>query len=183
MISAVLQVLLSRAQKREKRYGPSPSNNYTSGYGKKRFWQRKNNKNKKHDAELGAVGTSALGAEEKHYHNNRHSTVRPSEDTAVAPSSNGYGGPVSKYGEPTVPAIAHNTDPYNRSSTGFASSTNYEPQTSGVTGGHYNEMPAGQMGSAERPIVQHESHPYADVHHGGYVHSNPESQAIYARNV
>ena len=184
LVSAVLQVLLSRAQKREKRYGPGPSNNYTSGYGKQRFWQRKNNKNKskKHDAELGAVGTSALVAEEKHHHNNRNSAFRPSDDTAVASAGNGYGGPNSKYGEPTVPAVAHNSDPYTRSSTGFASSTNYEPQSTGVTGGHYNEMPAGHTGSASNPIVQHENAPYADVHHGGYMHSNPESNA-YARNV
>jgi len=193
LISAVLQVLLSRAQKREKRYGPSPSNNYTSGYGKQRFWQRKNNKNKnkEHDAELGAVGAGALIAEEKHHHDshNRNSAFRPSDDTAVAPASNGYGGPNSKYGEPTVPVVHHNTpaahhnaDPYARSSTGYASTTDYEPQTTGVTGSNYNEMPAGHMGSAANPIKQHETEPYAETHHGGYVHSNPESN-VYARNV
>ena len=182
LVSAVLQVLLSRAQKREKRYGPSPSNNYTSGYGKRRFWQKKNNKNKKHDAELGAVGAGALAAEEKHHHDNRNSTFRQSDDTAVASAGNGYGGPNTKYAEPTVPAVHHNPDPYTRSSAAPTTSTNYEPQTTGMTGNNYSEMSSGQMGTADRPIVQHDPKPYADVHHGGFVHSNPESK-IYGRNV
>lgn len=136
------------------------------------------------DAELGAVGAGAL-VEEKHHHNNNRSSMRPSDDTAVAstaPTSNGYGGPNTKYGEPTVP-VMQNNDPYARSSTGFASTTNYEPQTNGVTGGNMSEMPTGQMGSADRPYVQHDNEPYADVHHGGFVHTNPESTATYARNV
>ena len=175
-----MQVFLSRAQKREKRYGPSPSNNYTSGYGKQRFWQRKNNKNKNNgmrDAELGAVGAGAI-AEEKHHHHDRNSMLRPSGDTAVA---DGYGGPNYKYAEPAIPAV-HNNDAYTRSSTGYGSTTNYEPQSSGITGGNVPEMPTGQMGGADRPYVQHEDKPYAEVHQGGFVHSNPESQS-YARNV
>jgi hypothetical protein len=55
--TAVMQIMLVRHHKREKRYGPSPSNNYTSGYGKKfGFGRKKNNAplaNK--DTELGAV--------------------------------------------------------------------------------------------------------------------------------
>ena len=121
-------------------------------------------------------------AEEKHHHDNRHSAFRPSDDTAVTSAGNGYGGPNSKYAEPTVPAVHHNTDPYTRSSTAAPSATNYEPQTTGVADSTYSEMPAGHMGSADRPYVQHDSAPYANVHHGGYVHSNPEANT-YGRNV
>lgn len=215
LVSAVLEVLLSRAHKREKRYGPSPSNNYTSGYGKQRFWQKKNNKNKNkgmHDAELGAVGAGAV-VEEKHHHNNltsnRNSTMRPSDDTAVG---DGYGGPNTKYAEPTLPAqtngynngyaagpqftgdntrdstmIGEGRSGYNtgdntrdstmvgQSRTGYHSGAVTDRQVSGVS-----EMPGNVLGSAERPIVQQDSNPYAEVHHGGYVHTNPESDP-YAR--
>lgn len=113
--------------------------------------------------------------------------MRPSDDTAVgstAPVVDGYGGPTNKYAEPTVPLV-HNNDPYARSSTGYASTTNYEPQTTGVTGlsqGHVQEMPSGQIGSADRPNVIHDANPYTDVHHGGYVHTSHEGNA-YSRNV
>ncbi|KAL8986832.1 MAG: hypothetical protein Q9177_003908 [Variospora cf. flavescens] len=41
LMSAALQVLLSRQHKKEKRFGPGPSNDYTSGSGKKQpFWKR-----------------------------------------------------------------------------------------------------------------------------------------------
>lgn len=39
--TAVMQIMLVRHHKKEKRYGPSPSNNYTSGYGKKFGFGRK----------------------------------------------------------------------------------------------------------------------------------------------
>ena len=55
--TAVMQIMLVRHHKKEKRYGPSPSNNYTSGYGKKFGFGRKKKTtplaNK--DTELGAV--------------------------------------------------------------------------------------------------------------------------------
>ena len=145
LISAALEIVLSRARKREKRYGPSPANNYTSGYGKQRFWKRKNNQNKAHkheDAELGAVGAGALIAEEKHHRNN-HNDGRISDDTAMtgttAPvADSAYGGPNNKYSqEPTVPTLAHpvHGDGYtNQQSLGVASGSTM-PEMSG--GGHY----------------------------------------------
>lgn len=65
LITAAMQVALVRHHKKEKRYGPSPDNNYTSGYGTKRkFWQRKpkNNTTATKDAELGAGGLAAPAA-------------------------------------------------------------------------------------------------------------------------
>ena len=103
-MSAALEIVLSRARKRDKRYGPSPANNYTSGYGKQRFWQKKNNKNKTHkheDEEFGVVGAGALVAEEKHRTRNNRNSERISDDTAMtgttAPVADSYGGPNTKY--------------------------------------------------------------------------------------
>ncbi|KAL9125746.1 MAG: hypothetical protein Q9217_005093 [Psora testacea] len=152
-ISIFLQVALSRSHKREKRYGPSPANNYTSGSGKRKMWQRKpwQRKNKaSHDAELGTMGEGAL-ADGKH--NNRASDVT---GTTAPVTDNGYGGPNSKYAanEPTLPAHQH---------------------TSGVVGngktGGFPEMEAGAQGSAHRPYVQHDPSPYAEV---VYVLISPE---------
>ncbi|KAM3418436.1 hypothetical protein BST61_g4423 [Cercospora zeina] len=62
LITAVMQIVLVRHHKKEKRYGPSPSNNYTSGFEKKKFWQRKP-KNATRDAEMaGGVGGLAVPA-------------------------------------------------------------------------------------------------------------------------
>ncbi|KAF7196520.1 hypothetical protein HII31_02248 [Pseudocercospora fuligena] len=56
LITAVMQVALVRHHKKEKRFGPGPSNNYSSGYGKRKFWQRKP-KNTTRDAEMaGGIG-------------------------------------------------------------------------------------------------------------------------------
>merc|ERR1711939_934142 len=40
LVTAVVQFLLARHHQKEKRYGPSPSNNYTSGTGRRPFWKR-----------------------------------------------------------------------------------------------------------------------------------------------
>ncbi len=186
LVSAALEIVLARAHKREKRYGPSPSNNYTSGYGKQRFWQRKNkNKNKgMEDAELGAIGAGALVAEDKHHHDHtRNSNI--TGDTAVA---DGYGGANNKYATAQEPTLPAHTAAYNQPATGYASTTNYEPQPATGYASTTNYEPQstgvsemeGQTGGANRPFVQHDPEPYAEVHHGGFPHSNPESQG-YAR--
>ena len=172
LISAALEIVLSRARKREKRYGPSPANNYTSGSGKQRFWQKKNNKNKTHtheDAELGALGgAGALVAEEKHHNRNNRNSGRISDDTAMtgttAPvTDNSYGGPNNKYTqEPTLPTQAHpvHNDGYS------------DQQTYGVaSGGAVPEMESKMGGGGH--YTQHVSEPYAHIHQGGYVHPAP----------
>ena len=62
LVTAAMQVMLVRHHKKEKRFGPSPSNNYTSGYGKKRFGRNKNTANK--DAEAASSGYPAT---DSHY--------------------------------------------------------------------------------------------------------------------
>lgn len=69
----MFQVLLVRHHRKEKRYGPSPANNYTSGAGRRPLWRRNKRNHNTRDAELATGG--ALAAE-------KHGHVRPSDDTA-----------------------------------------------------------------------------------------------------
>lgn len=62
LVSALLQVCLRRNHKKEKAFGPSPTNNYTKGSGVK-FWQR-NRRSKvagHHDPEVGTVPVTSGG--------------------------------------------------------------------------------------------------------------------------
>ncbi|KAF2190819.1 hypothetical protein K469DRAFT_657447 [Zopfia rhizophila CBS 207.26] len=91
-VSALVQLALGRHHQKEKRFGPSPANNYTRGSGV-RFWQRRRkNRGGLRDPEMAgtvpATGTLAPGAHD----------VRPSHDTAftgstVAPNSAAYENP------------------------------------------------------------------------------------------
>ncbi|KAL8768489.1 MAG: hypothetical protein Q9209_005280 [Squamulea sp. 1 TL-2023] len=60
LISLALQILLSRHHKKEKRYGPGPSNGYTSGTAKKQpFWKRSKGPKTTRDAnELGTFNNA-----------------------------------------------------------------------------------------------------------------------------
>lgn len=84
LCTAALQLALIRSHKKEKRLGPSPKNNYTSGFGKKRGLFSKKNKNADRDAEMGAAGTTAGGAgmlaPEQH-------DMRPSHETGYTGST------------------------------------------------------------------------------------------------
>ncbi|KAL8889974.1 MAG: hypothetical protein Q9215_002843 [Flavoplaca cf. flavocitrina] len=64
LVSLALQILLSRHHKKEKRFGPGPSNDYTSGSGKKRpFWKRNKAASTGHNTHQGgAFGTDHVGA-------------------------------------------------------------------------------------------------------------------------
>ena len=130
VISAALQVQLSRHHAKEKRYGPSPSNNYTSGSGSRKFWARKNKKNRQ--AELNTMGAAGAADATKHHGNDLNG------------AENGYGGTNDKYASahPTLPA---NTVGYTPQGTGYQS-TGYTTQESGVVGGgpgtSAHEMPA-----------------------------------------
>ncbi|EMC96494.1 hypothetical protein BAUCODRAFT_70359 [Baudoinia panamericana UAMH 10762] len=85
LVTAVMQIALVRHHKKEKRYGPSPSNNYTSGPGKRRgMFGRKNKKhNATHEAELGAAG---VGAGAGGLAAGQHDT-RPSHETGYTGST------------------------------------------------------------------------------------------------
>ncbi|KAL2351904.1 hypothetical protein BJ546DRAFT_231027 [Cryomyces antarcticus] len=111
LLTALVQIALVRNHKKEKRYGPSPANNYTSGSGKARFWQRKpktTNEAYRNDAELGVVGAGAGGLVA-----DKHNAIRPSHDTAytgstvAAPTNPTYGATGNKYETP----VAHDGPP------------------------------------------------------------------------
>jgi hypothetical protein len=90
--TAIVQILLVRHHKKEKRYGPGPSNNYTSGAGRRPFWKRNKRVNNTRDAELATAGAAGT-----------HHAMRPSHDTGYTGTTTGNG--VSgldeaKYGEP-----------------------------------------------------------------------------------
>ena len=89
LLTAALQVLLVRHHRKEKRYGPSPSNNYTKG-SRRPFWKRNKAPKGTRDAEL-ATATH-------HDHN------RVSHETGMTGSTmnNGYApaGTESKFGQP-----------------------------------------------------------------------------------
>lgn len=72
--TALMQLVLIRHHKKEKRFGPSPANNYTSGSGGRRrgMFGRKN-KNAPSEAEKGVIGTQG--------HPANGADIRPSHDT------------------------------------------------------------------------------------------------------
>lgn len=82
LLSALVQLALGRHHQKEKRYGPSPANNYTRGSGD-RFWQRRRkNQSGLRDAEMaGAVPATGTLAPAANEHN------RPSHDTAYTGST------------------------------------------------------------------------------------------------
>ncbi|KAF2865337.1 hypothetical protein BDV95DRAFT_586734 [Massariosphaeria phaeospora] len=152
LISAIVQIFLARKHKKDKRFGPGPSNGYTRGTGGK-FWQRGGRKNKGglRDPEMAgtvpATGTLAAG----------HHDVRPSHDTAytgttAARDSTAYENPhkpvnagyytaptgthaasMGTYAAPTAapidtytaPTGTYPTDTYNSHTTRTHAATNY----------------------------------------------------------
>ncbi|KAF2130911.1 hypothetical protein P153DRAFT_288061 [Dothidotthia symphoricarpi CBS 119687] len=94
-ISAILQVLMAKSSKKEKRYGPGPNNNYTSGAGEKKFWQRKK---AVRDPEIGATTTTTPTHHAAVSHN-----VRPSHDTAYTGTT--VEAPHGAYENPNKPVV------------------------------------------------------------------------------
>lgn len=87
LIAAIFQVLLIRSGKKEKRYGPSPANNYTSGSGKRNyaFWNKKSKNSQvvSRDAEMGtAAGAPAGGLTAP------AQDIRPSYETGTTVGNN-----------------------------------------------------------------------------------------------
>ncbi|KAK3073057.1 hypothetical protein LTR53_005685 [Teratosphaeriaceae sp. CCFEE 6253] len=96
LITAAMQVLLVRSHKKEKRYGPSPSNNYTSGPAKKKGMFARGNKKTKvvhndlnHDTELGATPVANDPASIAAAHQDCSHDYRPSHDTGYTGSTVG----------------------------------------------------------------------------------------------
>lgn len=149
LISAALQVLLSRQHKREKRYGPSPSNNYTSGSGKKQpFWKRNRGANNTHDAaEMGALNTNGVNgatngtssANEKGPFWKRNKNTTRDAEFGAAGAGVGAGALIAEE--------KHRHDNHNRPShdTGVTGTTAHSPVAAGTAYGgpntKYNNEP------------------------------------------
>lgn len=118
LITAGLQVALVRHHKKEKRYGPSPKNNYTSGFGKRKFWQRKPKDTTTRDTELGAGGLAAPGPD-----------MRPSHETGLTGSTVGNTGTYDKVAH--EPAGAH-TGYYTQPQGTGVSPYGYDARTTGT---------------------------------------------------
>ncbi|KAI4101767.1 MAG: hypothetical protein L6R37_004795 [Teloschistes peruensis] len=194
LISAALQVLLSRQHKREKRYGPGPSNNYTSGSGKKLpFWKR--NRGPKTTHEVGAFdpnGTSTTYQKAPFWKRNKKNTTNPDAELGVLG------------GSAIIAEEKHRHDHNDRISheTGVTGTTAHSPGLAyggpndrysneptappPLSHGHARQQNAdlaaeyqpyrseGVVGHGNTQVV-HDSSPYADVHHGGHVHAEKPS--------
>ena len=111
LCTAASQILLVRHHKKEKRYGPSPSNNYTSGYGKFGFGKKKKAApTTQKDTEAGYATSNNRMSNEAGYnndsYNNNNSTLPP------------HGTHQGYYTQPTGTAA---TNPYGYNNT----ATNY----------------------------------------------------------
>jgi len=113
LLSIPLGILLGKHHKKEKRYGPSPSNNYTRGSGMK-FWQRKNRNSTLRDPEVAAVPATTTthgGLAPVVAHD-----TRPSHDTAytgstVAAPGTAYADKRVSGGYHTAPNVPHTNQP------------------------------------------------------------------------
>ncbi|KAI4197502.1 MAG: hypothetical protein LQ350_005879 [Teloschistes chrysophthalmus] len=202
LISAALQVLLSRQHKREKRYGPGPSNGYTSGSGKKQpFWKRNRGPKTTHEAaEMGTFGTNGVGANGTTTSHKKAPFWKPNKKTHDA-ELGGMGGSA------IIAEEKHRHDHNNRVSheTGVTGTTAHSPGLAyGGPNDRYSNEPTVppplshgharqqnvELASEYQPYrsegvghggggtqVIHDSAPYAGVHHGGHVHTenNPST--------
>ena len=87
LVSAAWQILLVRHHKKEKKFGPGPSNNYTKG-SRRPFWKRNKAPKGTRDAEMATAGTG---------HN-----PRVSHETGTTLTNGGFapGTTEAKYGQP-----------------------------------------------------------------------------------
>jgi len=107
LLTLFCQLALGKQHQKEKRYGPSPANNYTAGSGGRSFWPRRHRGHIARDAEVGAIGTGALAAEKHHNHHNEPA-VDQYGDMPTAGVNNGYGAQgydrTNTYGHHNTPA-------------------------------------------------------------------------------
>lgn len=188
LVSALLQILLTRNHKKEKRFGPGPSNNYTQGTGKAPFWKRKNKATRDtHDTELGVVDNGvvdngAVTEKKPPFWKRKNKTTREAELGAVGAGVAAGGLADEKH--------HHKRDGNFRPSdeTGLTGSTAAQDVNYGGPNTRYGqestlashkETHVPPVGSATRPdVVVHEPNPYAEVHNGGFVHSHTDTSSF-----
>ena len=152
----MLQLFLGKHHQKEKRFGPGPSNNYTSGSGKQPFWKRNKKNDIARDTELGAVGAGAVAAETKH--RKKNSIFRPSNETAMTGST--AAAPEQFYAGQNHPSDLNTY----RQDGGY-------PQA-GTTSAPYN---SNYPGHAVTQGLEH----VPGVHNDGFPHIEPSAQGAY----
>jgi hypothetical protein len=103
LLTAIIQMLLARHHKKEKRFGPSPKNNYTKGTGRRPFWKRNRKVYSTRDAELATGTVPAAG-------------YRPSHETGMTGSTM-HGGQMPMAAEPKYGQPGYGQTPYNHKTT------------------------------------------------------------------
>jgi hypothetical protein len=103
LLTAVVQMLLARHHKKEKRFGPSPKNNYTKGTGRRPFWKRNRKVHTTRDAEMATGAVPAAG-------------YRPSHETHMTGSTM-HGGQMPMVAEPKYGQPGYGQTPYNHKTT------------------------------------------------------------------
>jgi len=113
LLAALFQIWLGRRHQKDKRYGPSPANNYTSGTGKakkggffKRRGARAGHDRTAKDAEIGTIPAGGVAATNGHHHaggrdsyntattdsyvGNKYENNQYANETAGVPTAGGY---------------------------------------------------------------------------------------------
>ncbi|KAK6384920.1 hypothetical protein LTS17_002483 [Exophiala oligosperma] len=120
LITAIVQFLLARHHQKEKRFGPSPSNNYTSGTGRRRpFWRRNKAARGTRDAEMATGGAVAAGAVAGSHHHGHGNTVRPSHETGMTGSTMNNTGAAPYATEPKYGQPGYGNAGYNPPATNY----------------------------------------------------------------
>lgn len=117
LLTAIVQMLLVRQHKKDKRYGPSPANDYTSGKPKRGLFARKPKHDTTRDAELATVGAAPTVPVVEKHHNNNNNHMRPSHDTAYTGSTVA---PADPYGVHNKPGVQSTIPTANTTNPGFS---------------------------------------------------------------
>lgn len=179
----MLQILLTSHHKKEKRFGPGPSNNYTQGSGKAPFWKRKNNTARgPHDTELGVIDNGAVDhravSEKKPPFWKRNKATREAEVGAVGAGVAAGAVAEEKHHNKRNGNFRPSDETGMTGSTAAQDVTYGGPNTKYGQEGHKETLvpPAGSATRAE--VVVHDPNPYAEVHNGGFIHSHNETSGF-----
>ncbi|KAI1614697.1 hypothetical protein EDD37DRAFT_630953 [Exophiala viscosa] len=136
LLTAVVQFMLMRHHQKEKKFGPGPSNNYTSGSGKRSFWKRNKQNKGTRDAEMAtAAGAGGLAAAEHHHHD--HHGIRPSHETGMTGSTVNNNGQVPYASEPKYGQPGYGETGYGQTGYGMNETRGAAPVNHAVTGTNY----------------------------------------------
>ncbi|KAL8656120.1 MAG: hypothetical protein Q9226_002779 [Calogaya cf. arnoldii] len=159
LVSAILQVLLSRNHKKEKRYGPGPSNGYTSGSAKKPpFWKRKRGTKTTYDSHSGGY-TDGIAASNGTHANKKQPFWKRNKNTTHDTEMGAAGAGVGAGA--LIAEEKHRHDNHNRKS--------YD---TGVTGTTAGTSPVGAAYGGPNDRYDTPTAPHAN-NHSHHTHTGP----------